>query len=61
MERLRKIGSDHFPILVELTLEPAESWEQPPPKTDPEEEKEAEETIEEAEKAAENPRPRSAP
>ncbi|MGV3639973.1 MAG: endonuclease/exonuclease/phosphatase family protein [Adhaeribacter sp.] len=45
MERLPKFGSDHFPILVQLSYEPAEAEEHEAPHPEPEEKKEAQELI----------------
>ncbi|MGV3502185.1 MAG: endonuclease/exonuclease/phosphatase family protein [Adhaeribacter sp.] len=45
MERLPKFGSDHFPILVQLSYEPAEAEEHEVPQPEPEEKQEAQELI----------------
>lgn len=48
LERMPNIGSDHFPIYVALSYEAEAEFTQEEPKADPEEEKEATETIVEA-------------
>ena len=45
---LEKVGSDHFPIAIELRYEPEAAAEQPPPEADPEQEYEAQEKIDRA-------------
>ena len=57
LERLEKIGSDHFPICINLSHEPENKHEQEPekPVADAEDKKEAVEKIEKAhEMKAEN-------
>lgn len=44
--RLPKVGSDHFPVLVELSLEPDAAGEQPPERADAGDERVADEMIE---------------
>lgn len=54
---LADVGSDHFPVLVELSFEPGEAAEQPRPVPEPEDREEAREAIEEVrEEQAEEPR-----
>jgi endonuclease/exonuclease/phosphatase (EEP) superfamily protein YafD len=48
LHRLEKVGSDHFPIAIELRYEPEAAAEQPPPEADPEQEYEAQEKIDRA-------------
>ncbi len=59
---LPDVGSDHFPVLVELSLEPSGAVEQPRPEPEPEDREEAEEAIEEERKEdveeGERPTPR---
>ncbi len=50
MKKLEGIGSDHFPILIELNFEPDNDNTEGLEKTDPEEEAEVEEKIEEGKK-----------
>jgi endonuclease/exonuclease/phosphatase (EEP) superfamily protein YafD len=45
LQRLRSIGSDHFPVLVELQLEPAVAAEQAAPEPDREDLEDARERI----------------
>lgn len=47
IKRLGKIGSDHFPIFIQLELDPQASLQQEKPKADEDTEEEATETIEE--------------
>lgn len=42
------VGSDHFPVLIELSYEPGDAYEQPEPEAGIEEEKEAEDKVEKA-------------
>jgi hypothetical protein len=46
IEKLEKIGSDHFPIMVELTYEPESDDTEDLEKSDAEEDNEVEEKIE---------------
>lgn len=55
LKRLRGIGSDHFPVLVELTYEPAAKARQKEPNADHEDRKEAEERIAEGRETAARP------
>lgn len=48
MRRLPHIGSDHFPIYASLNFNPQKVLSQQPPAPTPEEEKEADKTLEEA-------------
>jgi endonuclease/exonuclease/phosphatase (EEP) superfamily protein YafD len=48
LKRMPHIGSDHFPIYIELSYEPAAELTQEEPKADAEEKREAVETIVEA-------------
>jgi endonuclease/exonuclease/phosphatase (EEP) superfamily protein YafD len=43
LRRLDKVGSDHFPVLVELNLEPDAPAEQPPSRPEPDDVRTAEE------------------
>lgn len=52
LQRLPHIGSDHFPMLVELSYEPDAKLEQPRPEVEPGDQEEAEEKIEEQVEAA---------
>jgi endonuclease/exonuclease/phosphatase (EEP) superfamily protein YafD len=52
LERLPKIGSDHYPMLVELSYEPDAAWEQPEPVPDADDLEEAEEKLEKQAEAA---------
>ncbi len=53
--RLPAVGSDHFPIYINLSFEPDAKYEQPAPQADEETQEEAAETIEEGrEEAREN-------
>lgn len=45
-KRLSYIGSDHFPVLIELSYEPDATYSQPEPQADQEEQKKTEEKIE---------------
>ena len=45
LDRAARVNSDHFPIFVKLSYEPAEKEEQPRVKKSPDTEKEAKETI----------------
>lgn len=47
IEKLEPIGSDHFPMWIELTFEPDSSEAEAVPKTDQEDKEEVEETVEE--------------
>ncbi len=49
LKLLDHVGSDHFPVLLELSYEPEAQMEQPEPETDAGEEEEAEEKVERAE------------
>ncbi|MFD1378545.1 endonuclease/exonuclease/phosphatase family protein [Fodinicurvata halophila] len=51
MSRLEPVGSDHFPILVELCHQPANEGQSNSPDAEPEDQKEARETIEEGREA----------
>lgn len=46
---LEHVGSDHFPVLIELSYEPNGTVDQPEPEEDAADEQEAEEKIQEAE------------
>jgi hypothetical protein len=48
MAVLDHFGSDHFPLLVELSYEPGRQWEQELPRADEAEHREAEEKLERA-------------
>ena len=48
LEVLEYVGSDHFPVLIELSYEPMAPVEQPEPEADSEDEEEAENKIEKA-------------
>jgi len=52
LERLRRVGSDHFPMLVELSYEPDAPARQPELKRSEEDLEEAEEMLEEQAEAA---------
>ena len=52
IRRLRSIGSDHFPMLVELSYEPSAQATQPELEMRPEDQEEAEEVLEEQAEAA---------
>jgi endonuclease/exonuclease/phosphatase (EEP) superfamily protein YafD len=52
LKRLPNIGSDHFPVLVELQYEPKAEEEQEAPEADREDHEEAKEMIEEGREAA---------
>jgi endonuclease/exonuclease/phosphatase (EEP) superfamily protein YafD len=52
LERLPKIGSDHYPMLVELSYEPDAAREQPEPVADESDLEEAEEKLEKQAEAA---------
>jgi endonuclease/exonuclease/phosphatase (EEP) superfamily protein YafD len=52
LERLPNIGSDHFPMLVELSYEPDAPLEQPEPQPDADDLEEADEKIEKQLEAA---------
>lgn len=54
MSRLEPVGSDHFPILVELCHEPANEGQENAPDAEPEDQEEARETVEEGREAAED-------
>ena len=45
MRRLAYVGSDHFPVVATLGFEPDAAVEQQAPASDPEDEREAQETI----------------
>ena len=49
IRRLDKVGSDHFPMLIELAYQPADRDDQPKPDVTPEEHEEAQEMIERGE------------
>jgi endonuclease/exonuclease/phosphatase (EEP) superfamily protein YafD len=55
MQRLPHIGSDHFPVYIELSFEPGEQYENDPPRPDEDTQEEATETIEEGIKDAKTP------
>jgi hypothetical protein len=46
LRRLRKIGSDHFPVMVSLSYEPEARAEQPKPEKHAGDEAEAQEKLE---------------
>lgn len=46
LERLPRVGSDHFPVLIELNLEPDAPAEQPPERADASDERIADEMVE---------------
>lgn len=48
LARLPHFGSDHFPIFIQLSYEPAQQREQEPPEPEPGDEEEADDIIEEA-------------
>ena len=48
LERLGHVGSDHFPMLIELAYEPENADEQEAPDAEPEDEAEADEILEDA-------------
>ena len=48
LRRLPKVGSDHFPVLIELSYEPEAKAEQPQKPAKPEERRAAEEMVERA-------------
>lgn len=48
LERLGHVGSDHFPMLIELAYEPENADEQETPDAEPEDEAEADEILEDA-------------
>ncbi len=50
IRRLGKVGSDHFPMLIELAYQPEDAKEQPRPEVTAEEEEEAREMIEREER-----------
>jgi endonuclease/exonuclease/phosphatase (EEP) superfamily protein YafD len=52
IRRLRSVGSDHFPMLVELSYEPAAQATQPELEMRPEDREEAEEVLEKEAEAA---------
>ena len=52
LRRCPRIGSDHFPMLVELSYEPDAPPEQPPPREEPGDQREAKEKLEEQAEAA---------
>jgi endonuclease/exonuclease/phosphatase (EEP) superfamily protein YafD len=52
LRRCPSIGSDHFPMLIELSYEPDAPLEQPPEEEQPGDQEEAEEKIEEQVEAA---------
>lgn len=54
MSRLEPVGSDHFPILVELCHQPANEGQGNSPDAEPEDQQEARETVKEGREAAEN-------
>lgn len=45
LQRLDYVGSDHFPVLIDLSYQPQEADEQPPPEQDAEDREEAQERI----------------
>lgn len=45
LERGPAFGSDHFPLFVELAVDPDAEWQQEEPRAEPEDEQEAEEKI----------------
>lgn len=49
MERLPKVGSDHFPIYIHLQYHPLAKYQQETPEATPEEEKRADEKIDKVE------------
>ena len=49
---LPHIGSDHFPVLIELCLEPAARGEQPKPRADAADEEEADDKLQKEQQAA---------
>jgi endonuclease/exonuclease/phosphatase (EEP) superfamily protein YafD len=52
LRRLPSIGSDHFPMLIELSYEPQAKVEQPEPEKKPDDEEEADERLEAQAQAA---------
>ncbi len=50
LKLLEQVGSDHFPVLIELSYEPEAPAEQPEPEATAEEKEEAEEKVEKAAK-----------
>lgn len=52
LRRLEHVGSDHFPMLIELSYEPAAEMEQPEPHKRPGDEHQAQEKVEEQVSAA---------
>ena len=52
LHRLEKVGSDHFPIMIELSYEPDAPAEQPETEERPGDEQEAQERLEEEAEAA---------
>ena len=52
LRRLPSIGSDHFPMLVELSYEPQAAVQQPEPEKEPGDEREADERLEAQAQAA---------
>lgn len=52
LQRLPSIGSDHFPMLIELSYEPQAKAEQPEPEKKPDDEEEADERLEAQAQAA---------
>ncbi len=57
LQRLPAFGSDHFPILVEVSYEPARAHEQETPETEPGNGREAAERIEEGRRQAKTEEP----
>lgn len=55
MQRLSNIGSDHFPIYIELSFEPEEKYENNPPDPDEDTQEKETETIEEGIEDAKTP------
>lgn len=48
LERLPKVGSDHFPMYVEFSFEPGAEFEQDTPESEPGDEEEADQKIDDA-------------
>ena len=46
VDRLDYVGSDHFPMYLALSYEPAREQEQPKPEEDPDDREQADEMVE---------------